>query len=377
MSYHKITIMRNNEQKRLLIFHACLPTYRIDLFNRLSKDFQAVAILFGRPSLLRSLAFNLKAVEAQAEIAYEWQNEGLFLGNHLISSMYYRKIKEFKPDIVWCQELGINTLAAILLKRFFKYKIVLNVDDSPSMLIQYSKSRRLLRKFVYRHVDEICVVHRKVKEELGMIFPTNKFFYLPIIQSDRTFSVKIENSLEKAMEYEEQYNLKDKVVFLFVGRLEDVKQPMMLLEAFCQADIPNSILFFVGEGGLHREMQNYIMEKNLQDSVILTGRKTGDSLFAWYRLADYFVLPSKFEPFGAVVNEALLVGCRVIVSDKVGASTLVDDHNGVVVPYDDNSRLVMEMERHYKMGKKKNLKSLMNISFNELYSQLRNELNNI
>ena len=38
-----------------------------------------------------------------------------------------------------------------------------------------------------------------------------------------------------------------------------------------------------------------------------------------YRASDVFVLPSEYEPFGVVVNEAMLSGCAVIVSDQVGA----------------------------------------------------------
>src|SRR4029077_8084461 len=40
---------------------------------------------------------------------------------------------------------------------------------------------------------------------------------------------------------------------------------------------------------------------------------------AVYRAADVMVIPSEYEPFGLVVNEAMLCGCAVIASDKVGA----------------------------------------------------------
>ena len=38
-----------------------------------------------------------------------------------------------------------------------------------------------------------------------------------------------------------------------------------------------------------------------------------------YCASDVLVLPSSYEPFGVVVNEAMLCGCSVIVSDCVGA----------------------------------------------------------
>ena len=40
---------------------------------------------------------------------------------------------------------------------------------------------------------------------------------------------------------------------------------------------------------------------------------------AIYKSADVMVLPSEYEPFGVVVNEAMCCGCAVIASDRVGA----------------------------------------------------------
>jgi glycosyltransferase involved in cell wall biosynthesis len=41
---------------------------------------------------------------------------------------------------------------------------------------------------------------------------------------------------------------------------------------------------------------------------------------AIYAPADVMVLPSEYEPFAVVVNEAMLCGCPVIASDRVGAA---------------------------------------------------------
>ena len=57
---------------------------------------------------------------------------------------------------------------------------------------------------------------------------------------------------------------------------------------------------------------------------------SGTNRYAWFQLADLLVLPSIQEPFGAVVNEALMSGCRVLVSDCAGASMLINEDNGSV-----------------------------------------------
>lgn len=69
---------------------------------------------------------------------------------------------------------------------------------------------------------------------------------------------------------------------------------------------------------------------------------------AVYRSSDLFVLSSDYEPFGVVVNEAMLCGCPVIVSDRVGArfDLVRDGETGFVYPVGDVeflTRLIAEI----------------------------------
>jgi glycosyltransferase involved in cell wall biosynthesis len=59
------------------------------------------------------------------------------------------------------------------------------------------------------------------------------------------------------------------------------------------------------------------------------------------------VLPSDYEPFGVVVNEAILCGCVVVVSDKVGAGgdLVTDGETGLVYPAGDVHGLANAMMR--------------------------------
>lgn len=62
--------------------------------------------------------------------------------------------------------------------------------------------------------------------------------------------------------------------------------------------------------------------------MLFVGKKQGDDLLAYYNLGQIFVLPSFYERFGAVVNEALLAGCYTLCSNVAGASCLVKFPNG-------------------------------------------------
>jgi glycosyltransferase involved in cell wall biosynthesis len=194
---------------------------------------------------------------------------------------------------------------------------------------------------------------------------------MPIIQDEQKFTLKLGNAALIADENTMKYGLKDKVVFLFVGRMEQEKQPLFLLHAFMEANMADAVLVLVGNGSLSHTISDVIVSHHLQKKVIQTGKLQGNNLYAWYRLADYFILPSKYEPFGSVVNEALLSGCKVIVSDQVGASTLVNGVNGTIFPFQDESKLIYQMKAFAKIGKKQSTENLMDISSGKLYENLK------
>lgn len=108
-------------------------------------------------------------------------------------------------------------------------------------------------------------------------------------------------------------------VALFCAKLQRWKDPMGLLEAFVRANIPNSYLVFAGEGPERGRLQGRASELGVADRVRFLGFVNQSQLPSVYCASDLFVLPSLFEPFGLVVNEAMLCGLPVVVSDRVGA----------------------------------------------------------
>jgi glycosyltransferase involved in cell wall biosynthesis len=108
-------------------------------------------------------------------------------------------------------------------------------------------------------------------------------------------------------------------VVLFCAKLQPWKAPQDLLEAFSRAGVPNSFLVFAGDGPLRSAIENRARELGIADRVRILGFVNQSQLPSVYRAADFFVLPSLYEPFGLVVNEAMLCGCPAVVSDRAGA----------------------------------------------------------
>lgn len=367
----------NNTKKRILIFHPYLAPYRIDLYNRLSEEYDIYVLLTGSKDEIKTLGFDLDLVNSQARFKFQYITDGLRLGRHLISSVFLNLIKKFDPDIILSHELGSNTLFAILAKKSKKeYKIYTTVDDSPAMVYNYGRLRNRLREFVANNVDGFIVVNPEVKNYLENRYPKlkNKVIYFPIIQDDNILSQKINLSENKAIDLQKRYNLYDKRIILFVGRLETIKSPDLLLKVFKRVKTENSVLVIVGSGSLSDSLCNYVKQYNIEN-VIFTGKLSGNDLYAWYYLADIFVLPSKFEPFGAVVNEALVAGCYTIVSNKVGASSLITSSNGIIFDINDVDSFEDVLKRALtNLPLKKLHNSLMNKTFLEYFIDLLNKL---
>jgi glycosyltransferase involved in cell wall biosynthesis len=111
----------------------------------------------------------------------------------------------------------------------------------------------------------------------------------------------------------------NQAVVLFCGKLQPWKRPVDLLRAFAKADLQNAQLLFAGEGPLRPQLESYAVALGVASRVRFLGFVNQSQLPAVYTSADLMVLPSDYEPFAVVVNEAMCCACPVVVSDRVGA----------------------------------------------------------
>jgi glycosyltransferase involved in cell wall biosynthesis len=112
----------------------------------------------------------------------------------------------------------------------------------------------------------------------------------------------------------------DEIVILFCAKLQPWKRPMDLLRAFAKAQIPGAKLIFVGEGPLRMELEAEARNLGIGEYASFLGFVNQSRLPVFYKLVDLMILPSTYEPFAVVVNEAMCCGCPVMASDQVGAA---------------------------------------------------------
>lgn len=134
-------------------------------------------------------------------------------------------------------------------------------------------------------------------------------------------------------------------VVLFSGKLSHVKRPMDLLRAFARASARRpAALVFLGDGVLRGELEAEVRSAGIPN-VVFAGFRNQGELPRVFAAADLFVLPSGFERWGLVVNEAMCFGLPVIASDQVGSTgDLVSEANGAVFPAGDVDRLAASIE---------------------------------
>jgi glycosyltransferase involved in cell wall biosynthesis len=126
-------------------------------------------------------------------------------------------------------------------------------------------------------------------------------------------------------------------IILFCGKLLPAKDPFTLLQAFRQVrqQTPCSLVL-VGDGRLQEEMKAAVEQSGTPD-VRFAGFRNQTELPEFYALADIMVLPSAFEPWGLVVNEAMCFALPIIISDQVGCGPdlVREGENGLVFPAGD------------------------------------------
>lgn len=125
----------------------------------------------------------------------------------------------------------------------------------------------------------------------------------------------------------------DSLVFLFAGYLVKEKGVHELIEAFSrlQDQHPGVILIMCGNGAEYQKLLKTISERNLTNSVFLTGAVDPAAMHRWLQMSDLFVLPTYNEGMPNVVMEAMACGLPVISTNVGGLPEAVGSCGGAVL----------------------------------------------
>lgn len=242
-------------------------------------------------------------------------------------------------------------------------KLILRGEFSDSSYNDRSLAKQLARslylRWFYSKVERFCYPGALGRRHLirhGV--SQSKMFFSPYSVDDATIGARGQKSLRMS----ERARLgiqEDDFMFLMSGKLIPRKDPLALLEAIRAMPSAKKIgLIALGDGELRAKFDAEARAL-LGSRYIAPGFVNQSQLARYFQAADGFVMPSHFETWGLVVNEAMHFGLPVIVSDRVGCypDLVVPGRTGHVYPRGDNAvlgalmqQLAAHPERSRRMG---------------------------
>jgi glycosyltransferase involved in cell wall biosynthesis len=136
-------------------------------------------------------------------------------------------------------------------------------------------------------------------------------------------------------DFREKYALGDSPFLLFMGRLNHIKGPDLLIRAFARirGQFESSKLVLAGpDDGLMPDLVRIVKEMNLTHHVRFIGYVGGEEKSCAYHAADLLVIPSRQEAMSIVVLEAGICGTPVVLTDRCGFNAVAEVGGGRVVP---------------------------------------------
>ncbi|MBN1918071.1 MAG: glycosyltransferase [Verrucomicrobia bacterium] len=329
-------------QLRALFIHAALTPYRIDLLNHLHRHLELKAIFLRMNPA--SQAFDQAELRSRLECDHEYLLRGFEIGGRLFRRGVLPAIETFDPDVVVTQEYSPTTLSLALLGRRIlgrRWGLTILTADSSLIAGDAGYARKLARRIALGAADSVIVYTDAGKTWLvDQGVPANRVFVSPNCQDEKRFATALDDALPLAEQFLVKKGLHGRRIVLCVGRLVELKGVDRVIGAFARVarTVPDTLLVVVGDGPERRALEQLATREGVADRVRFEGQQQGRDLLAWYLLGRLLVLASRWECYGAVVNEALLAGTPVLCSKAAGAAELIrSGHNGHVFdPYDLN-----------------------------------------
>ncbi len=348
---------RTRHKYKVLLVHNFLTPYRIPLFAALGNHFDLDVWLLGNVRHIREW----KVEEAVSTCRFHFlPHISVYLG----SRDYRLLINPTLPLRLWGKKwdavivCGWDTPAAFQVARWAHRKKIPLVLWSGSTAGESNWRRQVFSGLVRRHVrlaDAWIAYGTRAKEylvSLGAV-PERIFKAFNTVDSCH-FARQAEQCRHNLDKLKKKYVVRTSHVLFYCGQLIDRKGLADFLPAFGRAvaDGLDAELFVAGTGKrravLEAQARNCAPER-----VRFLGFVPREELPGLYALSDLFVLPSREEVWGLVINEALSCGVPVLTTSAVGASEDIIRHgeNGYVVPPGDTEAMYTMLTYHFTLSR--------------------------
>jgi glycosyltransferase involved in cell wall biosynthesis len=219
-------------------------------------------------------------------------------------------IKSFEPDVVIIQSLHYPLQVIQLRLKLGKHTriIIQNHAEKP-----FTGIKKYFQRFSDRYTDAYLFAAHQLGArwvQSGNLASTTKIH--EVMEVSSVFS-----SIDKRIA-RQKTGVNDGLIFLWVGRLNDNKDPLTVLKAFLRFAEVNSqarlyMIYHTEE--LLDTIKQLLDRSTGKEAVKLVGRVPNAALQYWYNSADIILSGSHYEGSGTAVCEAMSCGCMPVVTD--------------------------------------------------------------
>jgi glycosyltransferase involved in cell wall biosynthesis len=145
----------------------------------------------------------------------------------------------------------------------------------------------------------------------------------------------------------EKTNASGTPMYLWVGRLNDNKDPLTAVNAFLSFSIlhPAAKLYMIYQTGeLVPDIQKVLPAESGISPVILVGKILHDELIYWYNSADFYLSASHYEGSGTALSEAMSCGCIPLVTD-IPSFRMMSGDSGLLFQPGNESDLLSALQQ--------------------------------
>lgn len=240
---------------------------------------------------------------------------------------YYKNLKNY--DLVISHFYPMNWLAYFARKKYNIKYIYFNHGVNTTGLLNnlwqkaYMKIFSFFTNITIKNIDEAYSVSKYLKDDLKRVSGLeSKIVYNKIDKKRFNKNVKGNKIIKK-------YNLKNKKVLLYVGRIAPHKGIHLLLESFniIKKQISNSKLIIVGKPTFNNYFKK--LKKIAGNDVIFTGFVEDKELPFYYAACNVYATASLWEGFNIPATEAQACG-KPVVAFKIGPHPEIIK-NGILV----------------------------------------------
>jgi glycosyltransferase involved in cell wall biosynthesis len=314
-------------KKKLAIVTTHPIQYQVPLFKEISKFNKfKLDVYFASKQGLRSKYFDKdfkKKINWNINFTSGYKYFFSKKNNYSINSFFlsFENLKKnlFKKNYNAVLILGWNNILYIksfILALIYNTKIILRVETNNKNQINFFK--KILKNFVlrnfFKYINYFLYIGTFNKEfYLGLGVDKLKLYAAPYSVDNSFFA----NKKDLKVIVNERFKKK---IILFVGKFIDRKNGKQFLNlAFLFKNQGEFKFLMVGEGCERKKYQDYV-KKNKLENVKILGFKNQRELRNIYRSAFLLIVPSKYETWGLVINEAMASDLPVISSINCSAS---------------------------------------------------------